>query len=194
MVGWHHPLDGHDFELAPEVADGQGSLACCSPWGCKELDITELNVTKNCLCSLSFHSLFFTPPPQEVLLQPSYCLESAPPTALMPTNQNDRLLPFAIHSTWLPYGLDHSCLFLPFWFTVFPSLMFPLLKLLNTHFSQSILLSNCCIFFLWTPTSTPINLTLNLVQRTPRSILSNLTSLDPSSEFPKVIRTSSLLT
>ena len=63
MVGWHHPLDGHDFELAPEVADGQGSLACCSPWGCKELDITDLNVTKNCLCSLSFDSLFFTPPP-----------------------------------------------------------------------------------------------------------------------------------
>ena len=63
MVGWHHPLDGHDFELAPEVADGQGSLACCSPCGCKELDITELNVTKNCLCSLSFDSLFFTPPP-----------------------------------------------------------------------------------------------------------------------------------
>ena len=39
MVGWHHQLDGH--ELAPEVGDGQGSLVCCSPWGCKELDTTE---------------------------------------------------------------------------------------------------------------------------------------------------------
>ena len=41
MIGWHHRLDGHQFELAPAVADGQGSLACCSPWGCKELDTTE---------------------------------------------------------------------------------------------------------------------------------------------------------
>ena len=41
MVGWHHQLDGHDFEQAPGVGDGQGSLACCSPWGCKELDTTE---------------------------------------------------------------------------------------------------------------------------------------------------------
>ena len=37
MVGRHHRLDGHEFEQAPGVADGQGSLACCSPWGCKEL-------------------------------------------------------------------------------------------------------------------------------------------------------------
>ena len=33
MVGWHHPLEGHEFEQAPGVGDGQGSLACCSPWG-----------------------------------------------------------------------------------------------------------------------------------------------------------------
>ena len=39
MVGWHHPLNGH--EQAPETGDGQGSLACCSPWGHKELDTTE---------------------------------------------------------------------------------------------------------------------------------------------------------
>ena len=41
MVEWHHWLDGHEFEKAPGVADGQGSLACCSPWGRKELDTTE---------------------------------------------------------------------------------------------------------------------------------------------------------
>ena len=41
MVGWHGQLDGHEFEQAPEVGDGQGSLACCSPWGCKESDMTE---------------------------------------------------------------------------------------------------------------------------------------------------------
>ena len=32
MVGWHHQLDGHESEQAPGVGDGQGSLACCSPW------------------------------------------------------------------------------------------------------------------------------------------------------------------
>ena len=36
MVGWHHQLDGREFEQAPGVGDGQGSLACCSPWGRKE--------------------------------------------------------------------------------------------------------------------------------------------------------------
>ena len=41
MVGWHHQLDGCEFELAVEVGDGQGSLACCSPWGCRESDMTE---------------------------------------------------------------------------------------------------------------------------------------------------------
>ena len=46
MVGWHHQLNGHEFEQAPRVRDGQGSLACCSPWGHKELDTTEqLNQT-----------------------------------------------------------------------------------------------------------------------------------------------------
>ena len=41
MVGWHHQPDGHEFEQAPGVGDGQGSLACCSPRGHKELDTTE---------------------------------------------------------------------------------------------------------------------------------------------------------
>ena len=41
MVGWHHRLDGHEFEQALGAGDGQGCLACCSPWGCKELDMTE---------------------------------------------------------------------------------------------------------------------------------------------------------
>ena len=41
MVGWHHQFDGHEFELALEVGDGQGRLACCSLWGHKESDTTE---------------------------------------------------------------------------------------------------------------------------------------------------------
>ena len=47
MVGWHHPLNGHKFEEALGVGDAQGSLACCSPWHCKESDRTEqLNWTE----------------------------------------------------------------------------------------------------------------------------------------------------
>ena len=47
MVGWHHRINGHEFESAPGVGDGQGSLACCYPWGCKESDMTEwLNWTE----------------------------------------------------------------------------------------------------------------------------------------------------
>ena len=41
MAGWHHRLDGHEFEYALAVGDGQGSLECCRPWDCKELDRTE---------------------------------------------------------------------------------------------------------------------------------------------------------
>ena len=40
-VGWHHWLEEHEFEHASGVGDGHGSLACCSPWGCKESDMTE---------------------------------------------------------------------------------------------------------------------------------------------------------
>ena len=41
MVGWHHQLDGHEFEKAPGVGDGQGGLACCDSWGREESDTTE---------------------------------------------------------------------------------------------------------------------------------------------------------
>ena len=41
IVGWHHQFDGHEFEQAPGVGDGQGSMACYSPWGHKEEDMTE---------------------------------------------------------------------------------------------------------------------------------------------------------
>ena len=64
MIGWHHQLDGHEFEQALGDGEGQGSLACCSPWGRKESDMTgQLNWTEviwyamnhgdhyRCLCS-----------------------------------------------------------------------------------------------------------------------------------------------
>ena len=57
MVEWRGQLSGHEFEQAPGYGEGQGSLACCSPWGLKESDMTErLNnrihrlKNKQCVC------------------------------------------------------------------------------------------------------------------------------------------------
>ena len=41
LLGWHYQLNGHEFEQSPGDGEGQGTLACCSPWGLKELDTTE---------------------------------------------------------------------------------------------------------------------------------------------------------
>ena len=61
MIGWHHQLNGHEFEQALGVGDGQGGLACYSPWDRKELDTTEqLNWTCMCLVSISLISAFFS--------------------------------------------------------------------------------------------------------------------------------------
>ena len=53
MVRWHHQLNGHEFEETPGDGEGQGSLACCSPWGHKELDTAER--MKNKLLLLTIH-------------------------------------------------------------------------------------------------------------------------------------------
>ena len=56
MVGWRHWLDGHGFGQALGVGNGQGSLACCSPWGRKESDTTE-QLTGSHLFVFPFFSL-----------------------------------------------------------------------------------------------------------------------------------------
>ena len=103
MVGWHHRLDGREFEWTPVVGDGQGGLACCNSWGRKELDMTEqLNwifvswnqmeknnlcciVTKLCL-TLQPHGLWLARLPCSSLSpgvggasQPSFLLPPFPP-------------------------------------------------------------------------------------------------------------------
>ena len=67
MAGWHHWLDGHEFEWTPGVGDGQGGLACCDSWGHKESarlsDWTDMNWS--CLCLLTYLDpflLFYTVP------------------------------------------------------------------------------------------------------------------------------------
>ena len=47
MVGWHHQLNGHEFEQTPGDSEGQESLACCSLRGCKELNMTERQNNSN---------------------------------------------------------------------------------------------------------------------------------------------------
>ena len=51
MVGWHHPLNGHEFEQTQGDSEGQGSLLCCNPWGLKESDLTKGLKNNNLLCT-----------------------------------------------------------------------------------------------------------------------------------------------
>ena len=54
MAGWHHRLNGHEFEQTQGDGEGQGNLTCCSPWGCKESDMTEQMNNKQGMLDLSF--------------------------------------------------------------------------------------------------------------------------------------------
>ena len=56
MVGWHHRLDGHEFDQVQEMVEGQGSLACCSPQSHKELDMTEQLNKNNRNTGVGIHS------------------------------------------------------------------------------------------------------------------------------------------
>ena len=91
MAGWHHQLDGHEFERTPGVGDGQGGLACCGSWGRKESDTTEqLNWTELSLCLLLF-LLCWLFPQLHSLLHPliwSLCLQFSSTTQSCPTLWN----------------------------------------------------------------------------------------------------------
>ena len=71
MFGWHHRLDGHGFERAPGVGEGQGSLVCCSPWGCKESDNRATEFYWLRLLSLNPVYLFYLLPYSPPFWQPS---------------------------------------------------------------------------------------------------------------------------
>ena len=58
MVGWHHRFNGHELGQTPRDGEGQGSLACCSPWGHEELDMTwQLNSNKSLQLSGLHHKM-----------------------------------------------------------------------------------------------------------------------------------------
>ena len=85
MVGWHHQFDGHEFEQTPGDGEGQGSLACCSPWGCKESDTTEwLNWTELNWYPLScWYYLTISPSAGPF----SFCFQSFPASGSFPMSQ-----------------------------------------------------------------------------------------------------------
>ena len=59
MAGWHHRLNGHEFEWTVGVGEGQGGLVCCSPWGCKESAVTErLNLFTHLFQHVCLHNSF----------------------------------------------------------------------------------------------------------------------------------------
>ena len=74
MVGWHHRLDGRDFEQALGVGDGQESAVCCIPWSCKELDTaqqlnwTELSVLGTALQAVTHYFIFSSQQPYEIII------------------------------------------------------------------------------------------------------------------------------
>ena len=63
MIGWHHQLNGHGFKQTLGVGNGQGGLACCSPWGHKELDMKQwggFKLGKECIKAVYCHPVYLT--------------------------------------------------------------------------------------------------------------------------------------
>ena len=111
MVGWHQQLNGHEFEQAPGVVDGQGNLACCIPWGRKESDTSEqLNWTE--LIYMSPNSWTSLPPPT-----PSHSSRLSQSTRFeLPVSYSkfSRAISFSYGNVYISVLLSHSsvnCIF-----------------------------------------------------------------------------------
>ena len=89
MVVWHHWLNGYEFEQAPRDGGGQGSLACCSPWGLKESDTTEQLDSYQLSNKLIISSYYFS-----VVV---YMYQSQSPNLFYPTYMESQSIQF-IHS------------------------------------------------------------------------------------------------
>ena len=93
MAGWHHRLDGHEFEWTLGVGDGQGGLACCDSWGRKESDTTEteLNWTELMQYCFLLHGTLLSPP-DTFTTEHHFCFGPA-------TSFSLKLLVIALHSS-----------------------------------------------------------------------------------------------
>ena len=103
--GWHHRLNGHEFESTLGVGEGQGGLACCSPWGHKESDTTEqLNWTEsendNLSLSFNFCIIFFHFSHKKKLLGTAGILPQA-------TNENSQIILLAFYSVNMALKIKH---------------------------------------------------------------------------------------
>ena len=103
--GWHHRLNGHEFESTLGVGEGQGGLACCSPWGHKESDTTEqLNWTEsendNLSLSFNFCIIFFHFSQKKKLLGTAGILPQA-------TNENSQIILLAFYSVNMALKIEH---------------------------------------------------------------------------------------
>ena len=78
MVGWHHRLNKHEFEQTPEVGDEQGGLACCSPWGHEESDMTDQGLSPHLLGLLHWQAGSLPVPPGKPSGQFSSVAQSCP--------------------------------------------------------------------------------------------------------------------
>ena len=108
-VGWHHQLDGQEFEQAPGVGDGQGGLSCCSPWGHKESDMTEL---LNWTDDLKYRFIILQFYSSEVQYR-SYWAKSSPASRAGFSSGGSRgeFTPLPFPASWgYPHPLAHRCL------------------------------------------------------------------------------------
>ena len=91
MVGWHHRLNGHEFEQTSGGGEGQGSLACYSPWGRKELDMTE-QLNNHHQSTTQVRNAQETPRTDPSLLQASPCQSALQGSCLPPAALLERFL------------------------------------------------------------------------------------------------------
>ena len=114
MAEWHHWLDGHEFEWTPRVGDGQGGLACCDSWGCKQSDTTEwLNWTELMVSGVFYCGFFVFNFLQDLLLQltlKTVCFLSAVLTSLVYSVahkwHNKRVLLVFLYYRWKVWALE----------------------------------------------------------------------------------------
>ena len=116
MIGWHHRLDGHEFEQALGVGDGQGSLACWSPWGRKQSDSTEqLSWTEDCGCLLWSNSPHGAPqqPANRARPQTQATLCNVSGCALVPCSHRFVVFQLLSHVSLQLHDLQHTKLSCP---------------------------------------------------------------------------------
>ena len=156
MAGWHHRLDGHEFELTLGVGDGQGGLVCCSPWGRR---VRHTLVTKSPQVSLSFaisQSLLKLMSIESVMPS-NYLILCCPLLLLLPSQHQGLSSKSALHIRWLKYWRFHFSIspsnedsgliyFRMDWFDL-PAVQGTLKSLLQHHSSKASVLL-CSAFFM----------------------------------------------